>query len=79
MSVVQEHRSVQEDDSDDATGPLLVQKLEVRMLIVYLLLQHFCTRVMESGLQMLRNWQKLVITLLNQSRMHLRKHFFVSR
>lgn len=29
MSVVQEHRSVQEDDSDDATGPVLVQKLEV--------------------------------------------------
>lgn len=26
--MVQEHRSVQEDDSEDATGPLLVQKLE---------------------------------------------------
>lgn len=33
MSMVQEHRSVQEDDSEDASGPLLVQKLEVRMYI----------------------------------------------
>ena len=33
MSVVQEHRSVQEDDSEDASGPLLVQKLEVRIYI----------------------------------------------
>lgn len=30
--MVQEHRSVQ-DDSEDASGPLLVQKLEVRMYI----------------------------------------------
>lgn len=33
MSTLQEQRSVQlqEDDSEDASGPVLVQKLEVRI------------------------------------------------
>lgn len=31
--MVQEHRSVQEDDSEDAAGPLLIQKLEVRISV----------------------------------------------